>query len=89
LSIWITRGWSIISRWDDDYGKTIKDTEQAVLRFFVRGQLGMAQALTKQEMGGDGQNETFERRPGVAEAVVAEVQTTLAQFQAANRSLRK
>lgn len=89
LSIWSTRGWSIISRWDDDYGKTIKDTEQAVLRVFVRGQLGLAQALTKQEMGGEGQNETFERRPGVAEAVIAEVQKTLARFQATNRSLRK
>lgn len=89
LSIWNSRGWSLISRWEDDYGKTIKDTEQAVLTGFIRGQLGLGKALTKQEMGGEGQNETFGRRPGVAEAVTLEVQETLSRIQRANGTLRK
>lgn len=88
LQVWESRGWTLIARWEDSYGKTIKDTEQSVLRDFIRGQLRLPQPLTKQEMGGSGQNETFDRRPGVAGAVVKEVEITLPAARATNTQLR-
>lgn len=88
LQVWESRGWKLIARWEDSYGKTIKDTEQIVLRDFIRGQLGLPQPLTKKEMGGSGQNETFDRRTGVAGAVIKEVEITLPAVKAANIQLR-
>ena len=88
LQVWESRGWRLISRWEDSYGKTIKDTEQRVLRDFIRGQLGLPQPLTKQEMGGSGQKETFDRRQGVAGAVIREVEITLSAVRAANTQLK-
>lgn len=88
LQVWESRGWKLIARWEDIYGKTIKDTEQRVLRDFIRGQLGLPQPLTKQEMGGSGQNETFDRRPGVANAVLKEIEISLSTVRAVNSQLR-
>jgi hypothetical protein len=77
LSIWKSRGWKEIAIWEDAYGAVIKDTEQKVLRTFIRGTLALPQALSKEEMGGSGQIETFPRIEHIHNAVKSEVSKVL------------
>ena len=77
LSIWKTRGWKEIALWEDSYGAVIKDTEQQVLRNFIRVTLALPQALSKEEMGGSGQIETFPRIEHIHEAIKTEISKVL------------
>jgi hypothetical protein len=77
LSMWKIRGWREIAVWEDSYGAVIKDTEKEVLRSFIRGTLALPQALSKEEIGGDGQIETFPRIERIHDAVQIEISKTL------------
>ena len=77
LSIWKTRGWKEIALWEDSYGAVIRDTEQQVLRSFIRVTLALPQALSKEEMGGSGQIETFPRIEHIHEAIMTEISKVL------------
>jgi hypothetical protein len=77
LSMWKIRGWREIAVWEDSYGAVIKDTEKEVLRSFIRGTLALPQALSKEEIGGDGQIETFPRIERIHNAVQVEISKIL------------
>ncbi len=81
LTIWQTKGWKVIQVWEDSYGAVIKDTEQQVLRKFIREVLALPQALTKDEMGGNGQAETFPRVRNIQSAVSIEITRVLGEKQ--------
>jgi hypothetical protein len=91
LSIWKTKGWKEVAIWEDIYGAVIKDTEQDVLRRFIRGTLALPQALSKEEMGGQGQIETFPFIENIHNAVKSEVSKVLDEqrLHHANRLARK
>jgi hypothetical protein len=75
--MWKIRGWREIAVWEDSYGAVIKDTEKEVLRSFVRGTLALPQALSKEEIGGNGQIETFPRIERIHNAVQIEISKIL------------
>jgi hypothetical protein len=77
LSMWKIRGWREIAVWEDSYGAVIKDTEKEILRSFIRGTLALPQALSKDEMGGNGQIETFPRIERIQNAVKIEISKIL------------
>jgi hypothetical protein len=80
--MWKIRGWREIAVWEDSYGAVIKDTEKEVLRSFIRGTLALPQALSKEEIGGDGQIETFPRIERIHDAVQIEISKILEEKRA-------
>jgi len=82
LAMWKIRGWREIAVWEDSYGAVIKDTEKEVLRRFIRGTLALPQALSKEEIGGNGQIETFPRIERIHNAVQIETSKILEEKRA-------
>jgi hypothetical protein len=70
-----------VAVWEDPYGAVIKDTEQEVLRSFIRGVLSLPQSLTKEEIGGNGQKETFPRIERIHNAVKTEISRVLGDMR--------
>jgi hypothetical protein len=81
LAVWKSRGWVEVAVWEDPYGAVIKDTEQEVLRSFIRGVLSLPQSLTKEEIGGNGQKETFPRIERIHNAVKTEISRVLGDMR--------
>ena len=80
LRLWQKFGWEVIDVWHHSDGKVIFEAEQAVLKNFIRKELGLPQALTKGEMGpGSGQKETFARLEHLIMPVRIEVGRVLAK----------
>lgn len=79
LKLWQKFGWEVIGVWQHQDGKVIFQTEQAVLKNFIRQELSLPQALTKEEMGpGSGQKETFAKLDYLTVAVSTEIERVLA-----------
>jgi hypothetical protein len=88
VNVWKQMGWELIQIWEHDYGSAVRNTEQEVLRTFVRGVLNLPPILSKEEMGGSGQKETFDLRPLVVEAVTNQIDQVLAEKIEEDRTRR-
>lgn len=79
LKVWKERGWLEIQTWSDDYGAVVRRAEQRTLRPFLREELGLKPILSKADMGGSGNKETFDMIPNLDGAVISKIEENLAE----------
>ena len=77
LKVWEERGWLEIRTWSDDYGAVVRRAEQRTLRPFLREELGLKPILSKVDMGGSGNKETFDMIPNLDALVIDKIQENL------------